>query len=230
MTRAGSPDITYAAWQAALAIPTCRWTRRPDDALLHPLDDDDAWLRARDIAISLVRGGPAHEHRSRLAPRWVRLRGAPDHTAPAGTWTSPNRVRRLATHRSARRDLGAGWRPEHRVGFSRGDRRAAERRRGVGGIGPSRCRRPGDPSPGGSPSGAGPATRHTSRQAAPSRSRSRRREVRVAVCRRRRDRDGAAGVPSPHRRPGARRDCVAPGSPRDRSVTSGCPGCWTPTG
>ena len=52
----GSPDITYAAWQAALAIPPAAGLV-VGRALLHPLDDDVA--AAVDIAVSLVHGGPA---------------------------------------------------------------------------------------------------------------------------------------------------------------------------
>jgi hypothetical protein len=52
----GSPDITYAAWQAALVIPPAAGLV-VGRALLYPLDDDVA--AAVDIAVSLVHGGPA---------------------------------------------------------------------------------------------------------------------------------------------------------------------------
>ena len=48
----GSPDETYAAWQAALALPSVRGLV-VGRTMLYPADDDVA--RAVDTAVSLVR-------------------------------------------------------------------------------------------------------------------------------------------------------------------------------
>lgn len=218
----GSPDITYAAWQAALAIPPAAGLV-VGRALLYPLDDDVA--AAVDIAVSLVT--EVRTDTGRDNTEWVRLAGGPPR-APAetditdGVAGSTPVCSSRPWRRAPPRSIESGFR-EAIVVPSGGAVSVESARAGV----VDRATLAGRESVSSGPSD----TAYVPTGSTLTLTGAGEGEVRVAVCLAAdatgTEPPGFSVTSPPTRCPSS---CVAPGSPPVRCATSGSPECWTRIG